>query len=113
MGENIKLDQIVERLPNEWAEDLIPKIIQILKDESFRLAVIDDDPAGTQTVSDVTIMNKWNYDSILKQFNVSNKALFFNTNNRTRRRRGFFVGYLFWKVKAVHPVKQNNRSRTI
>ena len=79
MGENIKLDQIVERLPNEWAEDLIPKIIQILKDESFRLAVIDDDPAGTQTVSDVTIMNKWNYDSILKQFNVSYKALFFKS----------------------------------
>ena len=83
MGENIKLDQIVEGLPDEWAEDLIPKIIQILKEESFRLAVIDDDPAGTQTVSDVTIMNKWNYNSVLEQFNVSNKVLFFNTNHRT------------------------------
>jgi len=83
MGENIKFDQLVKEFHNEWPEDLIPKIMQIIKEKSFRLAVIDDDPAGSQTVSDVTIMNKWNCDSILEQFNLSNKALFFNTNHRT------------------------------
>ena len=81
MGKKIKLDQLVKELPNEWAEDLIPKILKIIKEDNFNLAVIDDDPAGTQTVSDVTIMNQWDYDSVLEQFNVSNKVLFFNTNN--------------------------------
>ncbi|MBN18798.1 MAG: hypothetical protein CL758_04905 [Chloroflexi bacterium] len=83
MNENIKLDQIIERLPDEWHEDLIPEIIEIIKKESFCLAVIDDDPAGTQAVADVTVMNTWDYDSILELLNLPEKALFFNTNNRT------------------------------
>ena len=83
MGQNIRFNKAIKEFPDEWSEDLIPKIIQILKDESFRLAVIDDDPAGTQTVSDVTIMNKWNCKSVLQEFNELNKVLFFNTNHRT------------------------------
>ena len=83
MGQNIRFNKSIKEFPDEWSEDLIPKIIQILKDESFRLAVIDDDPAGTQTVSDVTIMNKWNCKSVLQEFNELNKVLFFNTNHRT------------------------------
>ncbi len=54
-----RVNQLADRLPPEWPESLLPTIQAQLAAGDRTLVVLDDDPTGTQTVHDVTVLTEW------------------------------------------------------
>ncbi len=53
-----------------------------------RVVVLDDDPTGTQTVTDVPVVTRWDRDDLRWALAQPTTALFVETNSRSRPRRG-------------------------
>lgn len=80
-----KLDKqaTLDRLPPPWTTDLMPEIRQALSQSGTKIVVLDDDPTGTQTVHDVTVLTKWSVDVFVQELNDPNPAMFVLTNTRS------------------------------
>jgi uncharacterized protein YgbK (DUF1537 family) len=81
MYQNVK--QKVSQLPAEYRElDL-----SILRDEFLQsektLVVLDDDPTGTQTVYDVTVLTSWQVELLTEELRKKPGILFILTNSRS------------------------------
>ena len=55
----VKKDTLLNTLPPEWPEDLLPSIQALIKESKTKVVVLDDDPTGTQTVHNVPVLTEW------------------------------------------------------
>jgi len=74
--------ELLENVPPEWPEDLIPTIHQQLEDSGKTLVVLDDDPTGTQTVFDVPVLTSLDPLEIEAALDEEPPVLFILTNSR-------------------------------
>jgi uncharacterized protein YgbK (DUF1537 family) len=61
-----------------WSEDVLPELAR--RAAARPLIVLDDDPTGTQTLRDVTVLTEWNAGSIARHLDET--VLFLSTNSR-------------------------------
>ena len=54
-----------------------------IRDSSFKIIVLDDDPTGVQTVHDIFVYTDWTYDSIREGFLQDEKVFYILTNSRS------------------------------
>jgi uncharacterized protein YgbK (DUF1537 family) len=57
-----------------------------LRDRGQRLAVLDDDPTGTQTVHDVPVYLEWSGDSLAEALREPSEVVYISTNSRALAR---------------------------
>jgi hypothetical protein len=57
MYENV--NRKMEQLPPDYPEDLLASIREEFKQSGKTIVVLDDDPTGTQTCRDVTVLTSW------------------------------------------------------
>jgi len=70
-------------LPAEWSTELMPEIQHIIADSGDKVVVLDDDPTGTQTVHDVSVLTGWSVDVLIQELNNPSPAMFVLTNTRS------------------------------
>ena len=76
------ITELLENLPLEGEEDLIPKIHQQLEDSGKTLVILDDDPTGTQTVFDVPVLTSLDPVDVEAALDEEPPVLFILTNSR-------------------------------
>jgi len=58
-------------LPAPWPEDLRPRIrAAVASQPGHKLVVLDDDPTGTQTVSEVPVLTVWDVNSLRAELEI-------------------------------------------
>ena len=72
-------------LPDEWSTELMPEIQRIIAESGDKVVVLDDDPTGTQTVHDVSVLTGWSVDVLVQELNNPSPAMFVLTNTRSMR----------------------------
>ncbi len=77
------LSEIQKQLPAESPHSLQPEILQELLNSNNTLVVLDDDPTGTQTVSNVLVLTKWDLGLLKSVFNKKIPVVFLLTNSRS------------------------------
>jgi len=77
------IDELKQRLPDEWPEDLEGQIREGLLASNVTLVVLDDDPTGTQTVHDVPVLTEWDECSLESLFKEEPPLVFLLTNSRS------------------------------
>lgn len=70
-------------LPDEWSIDLMPEIQRIISESGDKVVVLDDDPTGTQTVHDVSVLTGWSVDVLVQELHNPSPAMFVLTNTRS------------------------------
>jgi uncharacterized protein YgbK (DUF1537 family) len=78
-----RLADILGRLPQESEEDLLPAIREQFLRSQKTLIVLDDDPTGTQTCYDVTVLTAWSVDILMTELRKEPSIVFILTNSRS------------------------------
>ena len=79
----LPLRETLDGLPPEWPEDPGPAIRSVLESRGEKTVVIDDDPMGTQTVANVSLLTKWSVDAIVDELRNDLRGVFLLTNTRS------------------------------
>lgn len=70
-------------LPAEYPHDAQDQITRLLSTSSLnRLVVLDDDPTGTQTCHDISVLAVWDQETLVREFRTSSAGFFILTNSR-------------------------------
>jgi uncharacterized protein YgbK (DUF1537 family) len=77
------LNHIMDQLPAEYAQDLLPLIRQEFMRSGKTLVVLDDDPTGTQTSYEVTVLTQWPVSLLVEELSKKPPVLFVLTNTRS------------------------------
>ncbi len=80
---NTTLQSIDALLPPEYHDDLLDSIRQESEKQARTIVVLDDDPTGTQTLSDVPILTTWSSGAIEAEFRAGTPLFFILTNSRS------------------------------
>lgn len=77
-------DEALSQLPPEHPTDAQSQIARILTTSSLnRLVVLDDDPTGTQTSHDISVLTVWDLPTLIAEFQEhSSPGFFILTNSR-------------------------------
>lgn len=77
-------DEALPQLPPEYPVDTQGQIARILTTSSLnRLVVLDDDPTGTQTSHDISVLTVWDLPTLIAEFQEpSSPGFFILTNSR-------------------------------
>ncbi|KAF7716090.1 Uncharacterized protein PECH_006550 [Penicillium ucsense] len=71
------------QLPAEYSADAQDQITQILTTSSInRLVVLDDDPTGTQTCHNISVLAVWDIPTLTTEFQTDSRGFFILTNSR-------------------------------
>ncbi len=70
-------------LPNEWPQDLIPRIQALLRETNQKVFVLDDDPTGTQTVHDTIVLTEWSVPALDREMKSADPVCYILTNSRS------------------------------
>ncbi|KAJ5578615.1 uncharacterized protein N7459_007579 [Penicillium hispanicum] len=71
------------QLPPEYPSDAQDQISQILATSPInRLVVLDDDPTGTQTCHDISVLTVWDIPTLITEFQTESPGFFILTNSR-------------------------------
>ncbi len=73
----------IDQLPPQYKEDLLISIRNHFIESKKTIIVLDDDPTGTQTCYDVTVLTSWNKELIAEELNKKPSILFILTNSRS------------------------------
>jgi uncharacterized protein YgbK (DUF1537 family) len=79
---DLRSHKLVETLPPEWPDSLLPDIRAKLAAGERTLVVLDDDPTGTQTVHDVVVLTEWSVATLSDELARCEPAFFVLTNSR-------------------------------
>ena len=82
MTTRIRLEDALRTLPSDWPQDPLPLIRDMLAATGEKLAVVDDDPMGTQTVSQVPVLLNWSPETIQSELDSQYPGFFMVTNSR-------------------------------
>lgn len=74
---------LLDSLPAEWPDELLPEIRRRLRAARSGLVVLDDDPTGTQTVHDVPVLTEWSTDLLQAELERERPAFYVLTNSRS------------------------------
>lgn len=73
----------LSQLPPEYPADAQDQISQILSNSQLnRLVVLDDDPTGTQTCHDISVLTVWDIPTLIDEFRQPSAGFFILTNSR-------------------------------
>jgi uncharacterized protein YgbK (DUF1537 family) len=75
--------QLMDQLPPEYAQELLPIIGQEFIRSGKTLVVLDDDPTGTQTSYGVTVLTQWSLSLLVEELQKKPPVLFILTNTRS------------------------------
>ena len=78
----VPLKETLASLPEPWSYDLIPEIRKEIDANPTQVFVLDDDPTGSQTVRDVSLLTDWSVESIVNEFSMPEEASFLLINSR-------------------------------
>jgi len=79
----IHKETLLASLPAEWPEDLLPQIQDRVARSGAKIIVLDDDPTGTQTVHDVTVLTESSVPGLVSAFAEPEAAVYVLTNSRS------------------------------
>ena len=79
---SIRNDELLNTLPPEWPEDLLPKIQYQIKATGRKIVVLDDDPTGTQTVHNIPVLTEWPVELLKVELKNDSPAFYLLTNSR-------------------------------
>lgn len=79
----VNRDALLGALPPPWPEDLLPEIRARVAQDARKIVVLDDDPTGTQTVQDVTVLTRWTPESTRMIFEAPEPLVYLLTNTRS------------------------------
>ena len=65
----VPLKETLASLPDPWSYDLIPEIRKEIDANPTQVFVLDDDPTGSQTVRNVSLLTDWSTESIVNEGN--------------------------------------------
>ncbi|PWY90088.1 hypothetical protein BO70DRAFT_350048 [Aspergillus heteromorphus CBS 117.55] len=74
----------LSHLPPEYPLDAQDQISELLSTSPSlsRLVVLDDDPTGTQTCHDITVLTVWDVPTLTEEFQQPSRGFFILTNSR-------------------------------
>lgn len=78
-------DETIANLPPEYPSDALNQITTFLSSTSTnprRLVVLDDDPTGTQTCHDISVLTVWDIPTLTAEFLSPTPGFFILTNSR-------------------------------
>ncbi|KAJ5682735.1 hypothetical protein N7462_005900 [Penicillium macrosclerotiorum] len=76
-------ESTLAQLPAEFPTDTQDQISQLLSTPSInRLVVLDDDPTGTQTCHDISVLTVWDSSTLITEFQTKSPGFFILTNSR-------------------------------
>lgn len=79
----IPRESTLAQLPTEYPTDAQDAISQILSSTATnRLVVLDDDPTGTQTCHDISVLTVWDLPTLITEFKTDSPGFFILTNSR-------------------------------
>jgi uncharacterized protein YgbK (DUF1537 family) len=81
----LPLTQTLTTLPPEYSADTLSQIASYLFSTSThprRLVVLDDDPTGTQTCHDISVLTVWDIRTLIAEFRTNSAGFFILTNSR-------------------------------
>ncbi|KAL4766581.1 uncharacterized protein BDW70DRAFT_165635 [Aspergillus foveolatus] len=81
----LPLTQTLNTLPPEYSADTLSQIATYLFSTSThprRLVVLDDDPTGTQTCHDISVLTVWDIHTLVAEFSTNSAGFFILTNSR-------------------------------
>lgn len=79
----LPLESTLTQLPPEYPVDAQDQISDLLSTPSInRLVVLDDDPTGTQTCHDISILTVWDVGTLTSEFQTPSRGFFILTNSR-------------------------------
>ena len=76
-------DSLLNTLPAEWPDDLLPSIQTLVEKSGSKIVVLDDDPTGTQTVYDVPVLTEWSQSSLTTVLSEPEAIVYILTNSRS------------------------------
>ena len=79
----LPLQETLANLPPEWPEDPTPVIRAAIDKRGEKAVVIDDDPMGTQSVANVSLLTEWPVDAIAHELQNDHRGVFILTNSRS------------------------------
>jgi len=79
----INKHDVFRRLPEEWPVDLRPQIRNQVKASRCKVAVLDDDPTGTQTVHGVPVLTEWSVEKLTEELSDDSSVFYVLTNSRS------------------------------
>ena len=81
---SIKLKEALRNLPKPWPIDPIPDIQEEIRKNPVRVFSLDDDPTGSQTVENVSLLTDWSVESLEKELVSDQEASFILLNTRSK-----------------------------
>ena len=75
--------QLLDRLPDEWPQDLRPAIQKQVHADRRKIVVLDDDPTGTQTIHGLPVITEWSVDTLAAELKNNLPAFYILTNSRS------------------------------
>lgn len=79
----VNVNQKMAQLPAEYKAELLPSIREKFIKSGKTIVVLDDDPTGTQTCYDVTVLTSWSVTLITGELNKQPSILYILTNSRS------------------------------
>ena len=79
----INKEDLFRDLPPEWPEDLLPLIREQVGATRRKVAVLDDDPTGTQTVHNTPVLTDWSVEALQAELLSELPAFYILTNSRS------------------------------
>ena len=79
----VKKSELLSELPDEWPEDLRPRIQREVATSKRKVVVLDDDPTGTQTVHGVPVLTDWSVETLQAELSNDLPAFYILTNSRS------------------------------
>lgn len=74
---------LFQSLPSDYPHRLLPEIQHLVKESKRKIVVLDDDPTGTQTVRDITVLTSWDIASLSQVLSEDDEMVFILTNSRS------------------------------
>ena len=74
---------LLSTLPKEWPEELLTGIQREVTQAGSTIVILDDDPTGTQTITDLPVLTHWSVAALEEELNRQYPAFFILTNSRS------------------------------
>ena len=78
----IALQTLLDSLPPEWPEDVLPLIQDEARAQGRVVVALDDDPTGTQTVHSIDVVTEWSVLTLADALASASTAFYVLTNSR-------------------------------
>ena len=75
--------ELFQSLPPDYPHPLLPEIQRLVKESKRKIVVLDDDPTGTQTVRDITVLTGWDVASLSQILSEEDAMVYILTNSRS------------------------------